>query len=102
MKITNRTGIRLTDSQTYCCSERTSAILHRRLGRCCFTLGLRLVSDFILVPKLRLGTTDRETPFRRAAEHLSPPWGMLPRNRVSQSGVPKRSLGTRGISAVGL
>src|SRR5262245_17851305 len=41
-----------------------------------------------LVPKLCLGTQDRETPFREA-----PPTG----NGVSRSYVPKRSLGTRVV-----
>jgi hypothetical protein len=42
--------------------------------------------NFLLVPKLRLGTPSRETPF---------PVQTRPRNRVSQKSVPKLRLGTR-------
>jgi hypothetical protein len=46
-----------------------------------------------LVPKLRLGTLFRETPFpeSRRASGQRP----VPRNGVSRTCVPKRSLGTR-------
>jgi hypothetical protein len=46
----------------------------------------RLLHHYILVPKLCLGTFSLETLFRVST---------LARNRVSQTSVPKRSLGTR-------
>src|SRR5262245_50429469 len=44
------------------------------------------------------GNQDPETPFRRTRERLSILPGQTLRNGVSRSGVPKRSLGTRGAT----